>query len=47
LDGAVGGGGADINALGGAADLQLGVGYGVAVVRVLVELAFQSSFPKS
>lgn len=39
LDGAAGGGRADVDALGGAAGLELGVGNGVAVVRVWVLLA--------
>lgn len=34
LDGAAGGRRADIDALGGAAGLEIGVGYGVAVIGV-------------
>ena len=34
LDGAAGGGGADVDSLGGAASLKLGVGYSMAVVGV-------------
>jgi len=39
LDGAADGGWADVNALGGTTGLQLGIGYGVAIVGVRVLLA--------